>query len=116
MPASTIRSNSSRVVKLYSRPLDSEPRGARVVQETAKSTPLSCLRSSLTSVLLPEPEGAEMIKRIPATFRLSFRELRFPFISARRFHPLQTSHEGHSIRMPRVQIGRLQIGRASCRG
>jgi hypothetical protein len=25
------------------------------------------LRNSLTSVLLPEPEGAEMMKRIPAT-------------------------------------------------
>jgi hypothetical protein len=37
----------------------------------AKSTPLTCLRSSLTSVLLPEPEGAEMMNRIPATF-LSF--------------------------------------------
>ena len=57
-----MRSNSSRVVKWYSRPFSSEPRGARVVQETAKSTPLTCLRSSLTSVLLPEPEGAEMMK------------------------------------------------------
>jgi len=34
----------------------------------ANSTPATCLRNSLTSVLLPEPEGAEMIKRIPATF------------------------------------------------
>jgi hypothetical protein len=32
--------------------------------------PLSCLRTSLTSVLLPEPEGAEMMKRIPATIYL----------------------------------------------
>ena len=44
--------------------------GGRVVQEMAKSTPLTCLRSSLTSVLLPEPDGAEMMKRMPAT--LSF--------------------------------------------
>ena len=39
-----------------------------------ESTPLTCLRTSLTSVLLPEPEGAEIIKRIPATFSLSSRE------------------------------------------
>ena len=31
-----MRSNSSRVVKWYSRPSSSEPRGARVVQEMAK--------------------------------------------------------------------------------
>ena len=42
-----------------------------MVHETAKSTPLNCLRNSLTSVLLPEPEGAEIIKRIPATYRYS---------------------------------------------
>jgi hypothetical protein len=40
-----------------------------VVHETEKSTPMTCLRNSLTSVLLPEPEGAEMMKRIPATVR-----------------------------------------------
>ena len=80
MPASIMRSNSSRVVKLYSRPFSSEPRGARVVHETAKSTPLTCLRSSLTSVLLPEPEGAEMINRIPATSALSLAYVAFCFI------------------------------------
>jgi hypothetical protein len=41
----------------------------------AKSTPLTCLRSSLTSVLLPEPEGAEMMNRIPATFLFFLFEL-----------------------------------------
>src|ERR1035438_5278671 len=61
-----MRSNSSRVVKLYSRPFCSEPRGGRVVQETENSMPVNCLRTSLTSVLLPEPEGAEMMKRMPA--------------------------------------------------
>src|SRR5580658_1687401 len=71
-PASTMRKNSSRVVKWYSRPSSSDPRGWRVVHETAKSTPLTCLRSSLTSVLLPEPEGAEMMKRIPANVQASF--------------------------------------------
>src|ERR1039457_4792865 len=108
MPASAIRSNSSREVKWYSRPLSSEPRGARVVHETAKSTPLSCLRSSLASVLLPEPEGAEIIKRIPATLRLSFRELGFSHVSARRFHPLYTSYQVHSIQMRSVRSGRLR--------
>jgi hypothetical protein len=33
--------------------------------------PRSCLRTSLTIVLLPEPEGAEMMKRIPANVRWS---------------------------------------------
>ena len=40
-----------------------------------KSTPLTCLRSSLTRVLLPEPDGAEMIKRIPATCDYPFAVL-----------------------------------------
>src|SRR5579872_1012939 len=81
MPSSRIRSNSSRVVKLYSRPFSSEPRGGRVVQETEKSTPLTCLRSSLTNVLLPDPEGAEMMNRMPATL-LDFS------LSVRGFHDL----------------------------
>src|SRR6202167_1075052 len=63
-----MRSNSSRVVKLYSRPFSSDPRGDRVVHEIAKSMPPTCLRNSLTSVLLPEPDGAEMINRMPATY------------------------------------------------
>ena len=74
MPSSRMRSNSSREVKWYSRPFSSEPRGGLVVQEIEKSTPMTCLRSSLTSVLLPDPEGAEMMNRIPATV------LQFPFV------------------------------------
>src|SRR6476660_2856125 len=70
-----MRSNSSFVVKLYSRPFSSDPRGGRVVHEIEKSTPITCLRSSLTSVLLPEPDGAEIIKRIPATCDCPFRPL-----------------------------------------
>src|ERR1700691_5567344 len=67
-----MRWNSARVVKLYSRPFSSDPRGGRVVHEMEKSTPLTCLRSSLTRVLLPEPEGAEMIKSIPANLIVPF--------------------------------------------
>ena len=50
-----------------------------MVHETAKSTPLTCLRSSLTSVLLPEPDGAEMMNKMPATYSrsLSISYLRF---------------------------------------
>src|ERR1035441_5627552 len=70
-----MRSNSSRVVKWYSRPSCSEPRGGRVVHETENSIPLSCLRTSLTSVLFPEPEGAEMMKRMPATLTPPSRSL-----------------------------------------
>jgi hypothetical protein len=54
----------------------------------AKSTPLTCLRSSLTSVLLPEPEGAEMMNRIPATFLFFLFEL-----SALSFQPSAFSYQ-----------------------
>jgi hypothetical protein len=37
-----------------------------VVYETEKSNPSTNDRSRLTSVDFPEPEGAEMINRIPA--------------------------------------------------
>jgi hypothetical protein len=53
-------------VKWYSRPSVSEPRGARVVYDTEKSSPSTSDRTCATSVDLPEPEGAEMINRIPA--------------------------------------------------
>jgi hypothetical protein len=58
-------------VKQYSRPFSSEPRGGRVVHDIEKSTSFTCLRNSLTSVLLPEPDGAEIINSIPATYLFS---------------------------------------------
>src|SRR3569833_3431492 len=63
-----MRSKSSRVVKQYSRPFSSDPRGGRVVHEIEKSTSFTCLRNSLTSVLLPEPDGAKIMNKIPATY------------------------------------------------
>ena len=84
MPASRISSNSSRVVKWYSRPFSSEPLGGRVVHEIEKSTLLTCLRSSLTSVLFPDPDGAEIINKIPATLDASLPHL----ISYNSFHVL----------------------------
>ena len=50
-----------------------QSRAARAWSRRRRSPRRStCLRNSLTSVLLPEPEGAEMMKRMPATIRLSF--------------------------------------------
>src|SRR5690242_17548227 len=59
-------SNSCLLVKRYSRPSSSDPRGARVVYEMEKSSPSTSVRSWLTSVDFPEPEGAEIIKSMPA--------------------------------------------------
>jgi hypothetical protein len=53
-------------VKWYSRPSVSEPRGARVVYETENSSPSTSDRTCDTSVDFPDPEGAEMINKIPA--------------------------------------------------
>jgi hypothetical protein len=53
-------------VKWYSRPSSSDPRGGRVVYEIEKSNPSTSERSWFTSVDFPEPDGAEMIKSIPA--------------------------------------------------
>jgi hypothetical protein len=53
-------------VKWYSTPSASLPRGTRVVYETEKSNPSTNDLSRLTSVDFPEPEGAEMINKIPA--------------------------------------------------
>jgi hypothetical protein len=56
-----ICSNSGREIKKYCRPSTSLPRGARVVYEIENSRSLTFFSSSLTSVDLPEPEGAEMM-------------------------------------------------------
>src|SRR5690606_40517562 len=63
LPSATIRSNSSAPTKKYSTPSVSPGRGARVVTDTESHTSGWWARSSLTTVLLPTPEGPERTDR-----------------------------------------------------
>src|ERR1700753_3583203 len=90
-----MRSNSERVVKWYSRPFSSDPRGSRVVNDTEKSRPSTSLRTSPTSVDFPEPLGAEMMKRIPPMLSLrSPSSLRGAFHARQLHYIIRVFHPG----------------------